>query len=160
VTDQNVSSVPPIPNRESRAAPENFSKGPAVAISLAVEASSSVKLVLNEAQFALVARADKFVQEVGVKAVEFASTRHASAVDVPDIEKAAEDLYPTAPVQSNPWTWGVLGIVAGALLSFLITILAPGIPDEFQPVAAGIAILALVGCVIWALKLVLPGKPE
>jgi hypothetical protein len=160
VTESLPSSAAQIPNTETDSAPEVFREGPTVAISAAVSASPTVKLVLNGAQIALAARADKFTQEVGVKAVEFAGDRRAIAVDVPDVTKAAETLFPAKRDPGSPWSWGVLGILAGAVVSFLITVLAPGIPAEWMPLAVAGALLLLVGCAIWAIRLIIPSRAK
>lgn len=148
------SSPTRIPNTETDTAPEDFREGPTVAISAAVSSSATVKLVLNGAQLALGARADKFTQDVGVKAVEVASERGASAVDVPDVTKAAEALYPAQPIPNASWPWGVLGIAAGALLSFLVTVLAPAIPEEAKAITILVALLGVFGCVVWGVALI------
>jgi hypothetical protein len=119
-----------------------------------------VKFVLNGAQIALAARADKFTQDVGMKAVEFADNRSASAVDVPDVAKAADLLYPAPPVPSSPWAWAVLGIIAGAVFSFLVTVLTPAVPEEWMPLAVTIAIVVLAACGIWAFRLISPRRRE
>jgi hypothetical protein len=149
-----------IPNKETDSAPDDFREGPAAAIRAAIQTAPSVNIVLNGAQIALAARADKFTQEVGVRAVENASLRQASAVDVPDVDKAANDLYPARTVITNPWSWGVLGIVAGAVLSFIITILAPTLHGSSLAIALTIAVVVLVVCVAWGIRLILPKKTK
>ncbi|WP_372983923.1 hypothetical protein [Microbacterium sp.] len=160
MSESSVPAVARIPNIETDSAPEDFREGPTAAINAAVKASATVKLVLNGAQIALGARADKFTQDVGVRAVEVASERGAIAVDVPDVAKAAEALFPAQTNPNSPWQWGVLGIVAGAVLSFLVTVLVPAIPSEAKALAVVVALVLAAGCVIWSLVLILPRKPK
>lgn len=161
MTDQQLSATSQIPNTETDSAPQDFRQVPTAAISAAVKASSTVKLVLNAAQITLAARADKFTQEVGVKAVQIAGERNAIAVDVPDVDKATEALYPEQPRSNNTWAWGILGIVAGALISFLVTALAPVIPEGGWKVFAVIVALVLLAvCVVWGVRLSLPKRSK
>jgi len=125
-----------------------------------VKADSTVKLVLNAAQVTLAARADKFTQDVGVKAVQIAGARRAIAVDVPDVDQATELLYPEQPRSDNTWAWGILGIIAGALLSFLVTALFPVIPQDWKLASVIFAIVALAGCAVWGIKLSSPKRPK
>lgn len=158
MTDSTLSdSSNKIPSVEADTTPEAFRDGPASAIIAAVNSTPSVQLVLKGAQLALSARADVFTQEVGVRAVEVAGARGASAVDVPDITAAAEELYP-ARRAVNPWAWAVLGIVAGAILSFLVSLLVPVIAEEWKAAAAIIALVLLLGCIVWAVLLIRPKK--
>lgn len=160
MADSVLPSMAQIPNTEIDSEPEQFRKGPAAAIGAALDANPTVNLMLNSAQIALAARADKFTQEVGVKAIEVAVNRNASAVDVPDVDEAVKALYPPEPRSGSAWGWAVLGILAGALLSFLVTLLAPSIPEEWKVLAVGVAVLLLFGCAAWGIKLFLPQKSK
>ncbi|MEX8058488.1 hypothetical protein [Microbacterium sp. 16-032] len=158
MTDASTPRSPQIANREEISAPDGFSQAPIDAINSAIQADSSVQLFLNAAQFALSARTDTFTQRVGVKAVDIAGKRNARAVDVPDVEKATEALYPETDTHVSPWKWGVLGIVAGAVLSFLIGVITPQIENEWVPLLTVAAIVLLIACAAWAIRLIVPRK--
>lgn len=158
MTDQTTASTPRIPHAESDTSPESFRQIPTEAILAAIDANSSVKLVLPGAQTALAARSDEFTQAVGVEAVRIAGERRAVAVDMPDVDNATERLYPTRVRTSKSWAWAVLGIIAGGLISFLISELSPVIPEGWKPIAFTAAVAALIGCTIWGVVLSLPKK--
>lgn len=134
--------------------------GPVKAITRAVEATTGVKGFLEAAEITLVAYSDNITEKIGVEAVRVASDRGASAVDTPDIAEADGKLFPQNKEGQSPWKWGLIGIVAGAALSFLITILAPKISDDFRVLAISIGAVLLIGCLIWGLYLVSKSKKE
>ncbi|MDK1361567.1 hypothetical protein QNO00_15020 [Arthrobacter sp. zg-Y1219] len=135
-------------------------EGPVKALESALETETGVDGFLDGASFALVAYSDKVTERIGTEAIRIAGRRRASAVDSPDVAAADAKLYPPSDGRNSPWKWGVLGIVAGAALSLLITILAPKIPDAHQGVVVTLGVVAIVGCCIWAGFLVLPRKQK
>lgn len=160
MTDQTTASAPRIPHAESDTTPESFRQVPTKAILNAIETTPSVKVVLPGAQTTLAARSDEFTQKVGVEAVRIAGERRAIAVDIPDVDNAVEHLYPSDVRSSATWRWALLGIIAGGLLSFLITGLFPSIPNNLRPVLLIAAVVGLMACAIWGVRLSLPKKQK
>lgn len=160
MTEGTQTSAALIPNADTDAAPENFSSGPAEAIVAAFKTNPSVKIVLNDAQHALINMSDDFTRDVGVRAVEIAGARKASAVDVPDVVAALAEIRPKDPERGPAWAWGVLGIVAGGLLSLLITLVAPNVPNDWKGLVTTGVMVAILICGIWGYKLVFPKRAK
>ncbi|MBO0596607.1 hypothetical protein I2485_06915 [Nesterenkonia sp. E16_7] len=145
MNDSPTPSTTRIPNAETDTGPD-FREGPAELIRAAVKADHTVNLVLNGAQRAIVARTDKFTQDLGVEAVRVAGLRRASAVDVPDVDNAWENLHASQRDSHATWIWAVLGIVAGAAISFLITVFAPTLSGGMRTFAIIVTVAVLLAC--------------
>ncbi|MEA1798688.1 hypothetical protein, partial [Rhodococcus qingshengii] len=122
--------------------------GPSEKIELALAEEPALQGFLPTARARLIAATDKMTADVGIRAVEIARKRHATAVDLQDVNDSHEELLGNKSAQMKSFFMGIAGILLGAAIAtgVAVGLMEPG-PAHENFWWAGVAIVGVAGAI-------------
>jgi hypothetical protein len=101
---------------------------------------------LEPAEKRLIFRSDEFTVRLGIKAIDIAGDRGASAVDFADIESAYRALAGPSPSEKQAWFLGIGTLAGGAALGTAATLSSGSVPGApFWWIGVGVsAVLSVI----------------
>lgn len=122
--------------------------GPSEKIELALAEEPALQGFLPTARARLIAVTDRMTESVGIRAVEIARKRHATAVDLQDVNDSHEELLGNKAAQMKSFFMGIAGILLGAAIAtgVAVGLMEPG-PAHENFWWAGVAIVGVAGAI-------------
>lgn len=120
--------------------------GPSENIELALAEEPALQGFLPTARARLIAVTDRMTESVGIRAVEIARKRHATAVDLQDVNDSHDELLGNKAAQMKSFFMGLAGILLGAAIAtgVAVGLMEPG-PSHENFWWAGVVIVGLAG---------------